>query len=306
MEVKRLINEEPPCKRELSFKFMLNNGYVMVNESGEETRRKADGKCGEVRMERDDQVMTHVRVTGSAMINHIVIHHNSQIKPAINNLEQLSAVYRFTTKQLEKKEAIEENRSKNPFRNMTPISSSSGDVSQNDNTIKKTDKTFICDVCRYSTNRSSNLTTHKRKHTGERPYICQVCSKGFRDSGELNTHLRIHTGERPYKCNYCGKAFSQGGALKRHKLIHTGEKPWQCRLCGHRCRENGSLTKHLRVHTGERPYVCRFPDCHKAFTTSGGLARHKRIHGSTKSDADYSYSEKTETLKNNDFATCFV
>ncbi|OWZ07380.1 hypothetical protein PHMEG_00020234 [Phytophthora megakarya] len=35
----------------------------------------------------------------------------------------------------------------------------------------------------------------------------------------------------------------------------------------------------MKTHTGERPHVCPVRSCAKRFTTSGNLARHKRLHG---------------------------
>ena len=39
-----------------------------------------------------------------------------------------------------------------------------------------------------------------RTHTGEH-YKCDVCGKGFSDNSNLHSHIRTHTGDKPYKCD---------------------------------------------------------------------------------------------------------
>ncbi|NWQ84908.1 OZF protein, partial [Columbina picui] len=51
----------------------------------------------------------------------------------------------------------------------------------------------------------TNLISHQRIHTGEKPFPCKECGESFRHKASLISHQRIHTGETPFPCKECGE-----------------------------------------------------------------------------------------------------
>lgn len=80
---------------------------------------------------------------------------------------------------------------------------------------------YSCDFesCSYTTKLSSNMTKHKRVHTGEKPYLCDRCSFRSNFINSLKSHKRLHTELRPYQCAECGYNCNSISNLKKH--CHT-------------------------------------------------------------------------------------
>ncbi|XP_067296461.1 PR domain zinc finger protein 12-like [Pseudorasbora parva] len=74
-----------------------------------------------------------------------------------------------------------------------------------------------CVICHRGFNSRSNLRSHMRIHTLDKPFICRFCNRRFSQSSTLRNHVRLHTGERPYKCHVCQSAYSQLAGLRAHQ-----------------------------------------------------------------------------------------
>lgn len=172
---------------------------------------------------------------------------------------------------------------------------------------KQAKKIFKCPECGYQTNYNSNLTVHKRRHSGEKPFKCDQCKIAFACSYSLVVHKRRHIGEKPYECAECEKKFVDFSTFKRHMSVHTGEKSYECTECQKKFPKDYSLKRHMNIHAKEKPFKCE--QCPKAFADSYSCKRHmrevhklenekvrKRLHHEAfkKDEEDSDYLEKEE------------
>ena len=76
--------------------------------------------------------------------------------------------------------------------------------------------------CTRSFEKLTQLRSHTKTHSMEKPYVCENCEMRFSRNHDLKRHQRIHSGVRPYNCGNCGKSFIRLDALSRHLKVNNG------------------------------------------------------------------------------------
>ncbi|XP_020906744.1 PR domain zinc finger protein 12 isoform X2 [Exaiptasia diaphana] len=93
-------------------------------------------------------------------------------------------------------------------------------------------------VCKFTQENKPNAVPGRLK--------CTLCRRGFNSRSNLRSHMRIHTLEKPFQCKYCKKSFSQSSTLRNHTRLHTGEKPYKCTVCHYAYSQLAGLRAHQK------------------------------------------------------------
>lgn len=83
---------------------------------------------------------------------------------------------------------------------------------------KEQKRNDTCEYCGKVFKNCSNLTVHRRSHTGEKPYKCELCSYACAQSSKLTRHMKTHgrLGKDVYRCRFCDMPFSVPSTLEKH------------------------------------------------------------------------------------------
>ncbi|NXG90372.1 BC11A protein, partial [Stercorarius parasiticus] len=89
---------------------------------------------------------------------------------------------------------------------------------------------------------------------GRRSDTCEYCGKVFKNCSNLTVHRRSHTGERPYKCELCNYACAQSSKLTRHMKTHgqVGKDVYKCEICKMPFSVYSTLEKHMKKWHSDR------------------------------------------------------
>ena len=86
----------------------------------------------------------------------------------------------------------------------------------------------------------------------ECPYT-DICWYTTKSRTQLKTHIRRHTREKPFKCQYCERRFSKRQNRERHILTHPESNGVNCKLCHVRFKPTAIQSHTEKCKRKEKP-----------------------------------------------------
>lgn len=92
-------------------------------------------------------------------------------------------------------------------------------------------------------------------------HVCEECGRGFKTRSDLSKHRRVHSGEVPFQCPWpgCGRRFSINSNMHAHHRLHLApeKEVLTCRYdsCRRTFRSAVWRDRHEGLHKANHPFV---------------------------------------------------